>query len=99
MQFAANLGWQLWVSISSKLVRNEKRQRSHAIAPPMAAVRAQLGLTAVRNLAIYVSQKLRVGLRAVVAGVLGFARNAPERTLQNKMGDEGAPRNVLATLP
>jgi hypothetical protein len=22
-----------------------------------------------------------------------------ERTLQNKMGDEGAPRNVLATLP
>jgi hypothetical protein len=83
-------------------VRNEKRQRSHATAKPTAAVRAQRGLTAAHNLAIYVSQKPRVGPKAVV--VSGFARSAPKGTLQSKMGqskmgDEKALRKVLGTLP
>lgn len=78
-------------------MRDEKQQRSHATAKPTAAVRAQPGLTAAHDLAIYVSQKPRVGPKAVV--VSGFARNAPKGTLQSKMGDEQTLRKVLGTLP
>jgi len=70
------------------LGRNEKQQRSHATAKPTAPVRAQLGLIAVRILAIYVSQKPRAGPKVVV--VPGFARNAPKGSRQSKMGDEKA---------